>query len=57
MQGNANGGNVGLMFEDVIHKYDTMRPISAAMNNGWGDALSHVLGQLTNLCDTFIYEI
>jgi len=45
MEGSANGGNVGKMFESIIHRIDNVntRPVSAAMNADWGDALSGVL--------------
>ena len=45
MEGDANGGNVGKMFKDVIYRIDNVdtRPVSAAMNSHWGDALSPVL--------------
>ena len=45
MEGDSNGGNVGKMFENIIHRIDNIntRPISAAMNADWGDALSNVL--------------
>jgi len=43
MEGDSNGQQVGQKFVDLVHQYDTTRPISAAMNGGWGVGLSFVL--------------
>jgi len=43
MEGNTDGQRVANNFNAIIHQYDRTRPISAAMNGGWGTGISNAL--------------
>jgi len=43
MEGDSKGQQVGDMFKSAILAHDKTRPITAAMNGGWGVGLSFVL--------------
>jgi len=43
MEGDSKGQPVGAMFKEAILALDSTRPITAAMNGGWGVGLSYVL--------------
>ncbi len=42
LQGSAEGARIYSAMKDVVHLYDTTRPVSCAMNGGWGSGISNV---------------
>ncbi len=43
LQGNTEGARIFTAMKDVVHQYDgTMRPVSCAMNGGWGYGITNV---------------
>eukprot|EP01121_Diplochlamys_sp_Union-15-3_P011256 TRINITY_DN323_c0_g1_i1.p1 TRINITY_DN323_c0_g1~~TRINITY_DN323_c0_g1_i1.p1 ORF type:complete len:779 (-),score=173.01 TRINITY_DN323_c0_g1_i1:14-2350(-) len=42
-EGTEKAEQVGQLLKSIIHEYDTTRPVTAAMNGGWGSGLSYVV--------------
>ncbi len=42
LQGSPEGGKIFLAMMKEVHRWDTTRPISCAMNGGWGSGISNV---------------
>ena len=42
LQGSADGKRIFAAMMDEVHKWDTTRPITCAMNGGWGSGISDV---------------
>jgi len=42
LQGSPEGARIFRAMMDMVHRYDTSRPISCAMNGGWGNGISNV---------------
>ena len=42
LQGSAEGARIFSAMKDVVHLYDSTRPVTCAMNGGWGYGISNV---------------
>ena len=42
LQGSAEGAKIFKGMKDVVHQYDTTRPVTCAMNGGWGYGITNV---------------
>ncbi len=42
LQGDVDGARIFKAMKDVVHQYDLSRPVSCAMNGGWGHGITFV---------------
>lgn len=42
LQGDADGARIFKAMKEVVHQYDLSRPVSCAMNGGWGHGITFV---------------